>query len=267
MKLIMVLSVVAFLIKKKSCYTIHGSFCDGCNLGGGDISNFLSTSFEDCWNSCLNNPSCNFFAFSKITNNCWLKYSVVTDFSLFSDFSENMCGIVDRSKNCSTIDDFTPNPNNCTLYYRCFSGFLQHLGCLNGKYFDPILKTCTLNSTCSYVCQKNQDLVGIINKNNEYFSCLAQKIETCWENSRFDTVKKNCFLHVNINIFKIKQTSGNYGLIESANFKSKFLCFGWCMKDSNCKMAIFKSFSCEKFDETNYNFMLNGSLVYYPHNI
>ncbi|CAF1006100.1 unnamed protein product [Brachionus calyciflorus] len=112
MKFILVLSLVAFLVQKRSFFTIHGSFCDGCDLGGGDISNFPSAGLEDCWIGCLNNPSCTFFAIAKSNNNCWLKNKVVTDFSLFYDYSQAMCGIVDRSKSCSAIEDFTPNPNN-----------------------------------------------------------------------------------------------------------------------------------------------------------
>ncbi|CAF1032466.1 unnamed protein product [Brachionus calyciflorus] len=252
-----------FFLKSIDSYTIHISFCNGCDLGGYDITEFPSTGLDDCWNGCLSNPSCTFFAFLKLNNNCWLKNKPDIDFSQFNDDINYVSGIVDRSKSCSAIEDFSPNHYNCTLYYRCFAGFLQHLGCLNGKYFDPILKTCTLNSTCPYVCKNNQDLVGIINKNNEYYNCLTQKIETCKSSGRFDIIQKKC-IGMNKNIFKNKQTSGNYGLIESTNFKSKFLCFAWCMNDSNCKMVLYKNFSCQKFDVTNNNFMLNGSLVYYP---
>ena len=138
------------LFEKINNIIIYGSFCDYCDFGGHDMTNIQSSDFEDCWTSCLNNTSCTLFSFLKSEKWCWLKKKANVSFNLFSNHNNVMCGIVDRSKSCLAVEDFTPNTNNCTLYYRCFSGFLQHLGCLNGKYFDPILKTCTTNSTCSY---------------------------------------------------------------------------------------------------------------------
>ncbi|CAF1083125.1 unnamed protein product [Brachionus calyciflorus] len=260
MKFKLMIYIGLVLFEKINSIIIYGSFCDYCDFGGDDMTNFRSSDFEDCWI----NTSCTLFSFLKSDNRCWLKNTVNASFNLFNHHREVMCGKVDRTKNCLAVEDLTPDCNNCTLYYRCFTGFLQHLGCLNGMYFDPILKNCTINSTCTYACKSEKDLVGIINNtnSNEFYNCMTQKIETCKSNGRFDIIKKECTHFSTSKVFKKLVTSGNYGSIGSANFNFKYLCLAWCLKDSNCKMVIFEKFLCRKYELNSGSSYLEDSLGY-----
>ncbi|CAF1003676.1 unnamed protein product [Brachionus calyciflorus] len=259
MKFFMILNISLFIIKIDSL-TIQGSFCYGCNLAGSDINEIPNISIDDCLSECIKEISCTYFSFLKSNNNCWLKNKPDVNFSQFSNDGNFISGIVERSIRCSNTQDFTPNPLNCSLYYRCFSGFLQLMGCLNGMYFDPFRKTCSIDSTCSYVCKNNQEVTGIFYNNNEYYNCVSGKIEKCKNGGKFDIANQKC----SKNIFQIKYTSGNFGLIESANIRSKVMsCLAWCMEDIRCKMVSFKYHSCQKFDLINNNFFLNISLVYF----
>ncbi|CAF0762983.1 unnamed protein product [Brachionus calyciflorus] len=267
MKLNLIISFGLVLFQKIISFAIHGSFCDNCDFGHYDIDFAQNMQFEDCWISCLNNINCTHFAYSKVEKFCWLKNKVNVSFSFFYDHSLNMCGIIDRSTICSPTEDFTPNPNNCILYYRCFARFLQVLGCQKGMYFDPFLKACTINSTCSYACKNEKELVGIINNNtnsNEFYNCITQKIETCKWNGRFDIIKKECTNFVTSKVYKMQYASGDYGLIGSANFNFKLLCLVWCLKDSNCKMVLFiDKYLCHKFELAKDNFQLKSSFGYF----
>ncbi|CAF1090875.1 unnamed protein product [Brachionus calyciflorus] len=254
------------LIQSINCLVYYGNFCDDCDIIGNDIQVLTSSDFDDCWTKCLNNPNCNHLSFLKSNKNCFLKYKSQISLSQAYFKSGLFSAIMDRSKNCTNANDYTPNPLNCTFYYRCLGGYLQTLGCQNNLFFDPVSKTCSQNSTCSYGCTNSKDnvaVLGLQNFSNEYFNCSSKTIQKCTRGFIFDIKEKKCKNENLINnIFTIKKITGSFTLIESVSLKDIFSCCTWCLLDFKCDMVAYDNFLCQKIAFVENNFLINDSLIY-----
>ncbi|CAF0859826.1 unnamed protein product [Brachionus calyciflorus] len=227
-----------------------------CDFSGNDIKSQIVNNFEACWINCLNNPNCTHYAFRLSDNSCYPKSKNGISQGEAIVKVEHICGIIDRTKQCLEMNDYSPEPSSCRLYYRCINDYLNLVGCLNNQLFDPSTKECSNYSSCYYGCRNSTDKVGYVSKTEQYYDCQTNSTKSCGQGQMFDLRGKKCIISVLKNsMFELKKNVKFSNVkLEEIIVNKKFLCLKRCIKIINCKIVQYKDNICKIFDELSSNF-------------